>query len=78
VRRGWLSVLVTAGLCVTACRRPVSEDPTVCVESRQVECVTPAQCYTDQRRGCKVCRCDEFFPNHHRRDREPTEAPPLR
>jgi len=42
-----------------ACTRDVRKDPSVCPEYRDMRCMTSTVCSMDQRRGCKVCACDD-------------------
>jgi hypothetical protein len=41
----------------TACAA-VSQDRTVCPESRDVRCLSRTFCAMNEARGCQVCRCE--------------------
>jgi hypothetical protein len=36
----------------------LTQDQTVCPESRDVRCLTRTVCSMDASRGCRVCRCE--------------------
>jgi hypothetical protein len=46
-------LLLLANSCAT-----LTQDKTVCAESRDVRCLTKTICAMDQSRGCQVCRCE--------------------
>jgi hypothetical protein len=44
-------------LLATACAT-LSQDKTVCPESRETRCLTKTVCSMNESRGCQVCRCE--------------------
>jgi hypothetical protein len=50
-----MRMLLLLALCACA---HVTQDQTVCPESRDVRCLTRTVCTMDASRGCRVCQCE--------------------
>ena len=48
---------IVALLLLLGCAH-LKDDSTVCPESRSLRCLTREICAMDEKRGCKVCRCE--------------------